>query len=178
MYILYSISHPAVPLSVFLVYTRLRMSTNTLLLGVLFILMAIALIFVIRIEIRMRKLFKGSKAITLESLMADVIARVEHLGKQGELHDKHLVIHDEQIQKLGRGVKLIRFNPFPDMGGTQSFAVAIVNEKGDGVVFSSLYSRERMSVFAKPISGGKSDIELTPEEASVVAEAIEDTTKK
>jgi hypothetical protein len=150
------------------------MSTNTLLFGVLFLLMAIALIFIVRIEIRMRKLFKGSKALTLESLMADIIARVEYLGKQGEFHNTHLANLDQQLQKLGRGVKLIRFNPFPDMGGTQSFAVAIINEKGDGVVFSSLYSRERMSVFAKPITAGKSDIELTPEEASVVADAHKD----
>ncbi len=152
------------------------MSTNTLLFGVIFLLMAICLIFIIRIEIRIRKLFKGSKALTLESLMADIIARVEYLGKQGEIHDKHLLSHDQQLQKLGRGVKLIRFNPFPDMGGTQSFAVAIINEKGDGVVFSSLYSRERMSVFAKPVIAGKSDIELTPEESSVITDAWHDAT--
>lgn len=154
------------------------MSTNTLLFGVLFILMAIALIFVIRIEIRMRKLFKGSKALTLESLMADIIARVEYLNKQGELNKAHLELHDNQIKKLGRGVKLIRFNPFPDVGGNQSFAVAIINKDGDGVVFSSLYSRERMSVFAKPITNGKSDIELTPEEMSVVIDATNDAIGK
>lgn len=152
------------------------MSTNILLFGALFLLMAIALFFIIRMEIRMRKLFKGSKALTLESLIGDIIARVEYLSKQGELHNTHLATLDQQLQKLGRGVKLVRFNPFPDMGGTQSFAVAIMNEKGDGVVFSSLYSRERMSVFAKPITNGKSDIELTPEEQDVVTGAINDAT--
>ena len=71
----------------------------------------------------------------------------------------------------------MRFNPFKDVGGTQSFAVAIVNEEGDGVVFSSLYSRDRMSVFAKPISKGTSDVELTTEESTVVEEAKNDAAR-
>ncbi len=150
------------------------MSTNTLLFGVLFILMAIALVFIVRIEIRLKKIFKGSKAHSLEGLIADIGAQVQALNDQGDMHARHLSHHDSRITKLGRGVKLIRFNPFPDVGGTQSFAVAIMNEDGNGVVFSSLYSRERMSVFAKPIVNGKSDIELTPEEQGVVIEAQKD----
>ena len=47
----------------------------------------------------------------------------------------------------------------------------MVNEDGDGVVFSSLYSRERMSVFAKPIKNGKSEYELTSEEKNVLDKA-------
>ncbi len=150
------------------------MSTNSLLFGVIFILIATAIFFIIRIEIRLRKLFKGSKADTLESLIADIIERVETLSQQGLEHADHLAKHNDRIVRLGRGVKLIRFNPFPEVGGNQSFAVAIMNEDGDGVVFSSLYSRERMSVFAKPIIKGKSDIELTKEEQSVVLEAQKD----
>ncbi len=150
------------------------MSTNTLLFGVLFLLVAIALFFIVRIEIRMKKMFKGTKVSSLEDLIKSIVERVHELGEQAIAHEKHLAHHDERIIKLGRGVKLIRFNPFPDVGGNQSFAVAIMNEEGDGVVFSSLYSRERMSVFAKPITKGKCDIELTPEEQSVVTEAQKD----
>lgn len=150
------------------------MSTNTLLFGVLFILVVIAAIFIVRIEMRLKRLFKGSKAASLEALIADLVKKIESLEKQGIIHEEHLAFHDDRITKLGRSVKLVRFNPFPEVGGNQSFAVAIMNEEGDGVVFSSLYSRERMSVFAKPISKGKSDIELTPEEQSVVSQAQED----
>lgn len=150
------------------------MSTNTLLFGVLFILLAIALIFIIRTELRFKKLFRGSKADTLEGLIGTLVEEVKRLNGATTLHASDLKSLEERLIKHGRGVKLVRFNPFPDAGSNQSFAVGVVNGEGDGVVFSSLYSRERMSVFAKPIKGGKSDIELSPEEAGVVAEAFKD----
>ena len=65
----------------------------------------------------------------------------------------------------------MRFNPFPDQGSNQSFAIGMLNEEGDGVVFSSLYSRDRMSVFAKPIKNNKSEYELSDEERKVLDRA-------
>ena len=75
------------------------------------------------------------------------------------------------MKKSVRGLETIRFNPFPDQGSNQSFAVGMLNEEGNGVVFSSLYSRERMSIFAKPVKNGKSEYELTTEEKEVLKKA-------
>jgi hypothetical protein len=147
------------------------MSTNTLLFGVLFLLTATLVFLLIRIELRLQKLFKGTRAANLETLMAEIVNRVTTLAEESKKQGSDILTLGSRLQKHGRGVKLVRFNPFPEVGGNQSFAVGIVNEEGDGVVFSSLYSRERMSVFAKPIKKGASDIELTPEEASVVKDA-------
>jgi hypothetical protein len=72
------------------------------------------------------------------------------------------------LRKSIRGLETIRFNPFPDQGSNQSFAISFQNEDGDGVVISSLYARERMSVFAKPIKKGSSTYELTDEEREVI----------
>src|SRR5262245_5340277 len=124
------------------------MSTNTILFGVLFFLVGMALFLLIRLERRLRKLFLGSKAANLETHIADIVQGVKMLSDRSEKQAADLGELAERIQKEGRGVKLVRFNPFTDVGGNHSFAVAIVNSDGDGVVFSSLYSRERMSVFA------------------------------
>ncbi|MEI8130221.1 MAG: DUF4446 family protein [bacterium] len=147
------------------------MSTNTILFGALFLLVAIALFLIVRIEIRLKKLFRGSRASSLESLLADMAKAVDIQNDRADTNEEHLKILEARLEKQGHGVKLVRFNPFTEVGGNQSFAVGIVNKEGDGVVFSSLYSRERMSVFAKPITKGVSDIELTPEEKSVVDDA-------
>ena len=147
------------------------MSTNSLLFAALFVLALVALIFAIRNHIRLNHLFKGSKASSLEGLLQDIVRHIGSLDSLSKEHSEKIVVISEKIRRQGHGVKIMRFNPFADVGGTQSFAVAIVNEEGDGVVFSSLYSRERMSVFAKPVSGGKSDVELTKEEATVITEA-------
>ncbi len=161
----------AIPYKLNLVYTRLRMDTTLVaIFGVLFLLVVIAIVLLVRIEMRLKKLFRGSKAENLEGLMRD-------LSNHAKMVDDGLIDHSNKIDALrlkldkqGRGIKLTRFNPFTDVGGNQSFAVSIINSEGDGVVFSSLYSRDRMSVFAKPIKGGTSDIELSPEEKSVVEE--------
>ncbi len=147
------------------------MSTNVLLFASLFLLVAICLVFIIRIEIRLSKFFRGSRASSLESIIADMATELDALGGRADDHSANLKMLQSRLEKHGRGVKLLRFNPYGDTGSNQSFAVGIVNKEGDGVVFSSLYSRERMSVFAKPITGGNSDIELTPEERSVVDDA-------
>ncbi len=150
------------------------MSTNTILFGVLFVLMALAIFVIVHMELRLKKLFRGKKAGDLETLLADIAKHLDTLGERTDAQDDELKKLGTRLEKHGRGIKLVRFNPFGEVGGNQSFAVAIVNEEGDGVVFSSLYSRERMSVFAKQVMQGKSDIELSPEEQSVITDAQRD----
>ena len=78
---------------------------------------------------------------------------------------------NSKLRKSIRGLETIRFNPFPDQGSNQSFAIGMLNEDGDGVVISSLYSRDRMSVFAKPVKNNKSEYELSTEEKEALAKA-------
>lgn len=73
----------------------------------------------------------------------------------------------ENIQNIG----VIRFNPFKETGGSQSFAIALTDKDQNGVVISSLYARERMSVFAKPIRQGTSEYTLTEEEQAAITQS-------
>ena len=84
---------------------------------------------------------------------------------------KNITTLNEKLRKSIRGLETVRFNPFADQGSNQSFAIGMLNEEGDGVVLSSLYSRERMSVFAKPIKNNKSEYELTAEEKEALKRA-------
>jgi hypothetical protein len=65
----------------------------------------------------------------------------------------------------------MRYKAFDASGSNQSFSIALVNEKGNGVVVSSLHSRDRMSTFAKPIENYESTYELTEEELAVLDDA-------
>lgn len=136
-----------------------------LVLVVLFgLLILLALFWLFRIEKRLKKFFLGKKARDLEEVIVLLEDRIEALEKAREEIEANLQQADRRLQTSMRGLNVVRFNPFPDQGSNQSFAIGILNEKEDGVVISSLYSRERMSVFAKPIKDGKSDYELTDEE--------------
>jgi len=70
-----------------------------------------------------------------------------------------------------RGVGVVRFNPFTAQGGNQSFAAAFLDEQGSGVVLSTLYARDRVGVYAKPVDNGSSSFELTEEEKEAISKA-------
>ena len=70
-----------------------------------------------------------------------------------------------------RRVGLHRYDAFTNVGGLQSFSLALLDDAANGVVISGLYSRQDMRVYAKPIVRGNSDITLTPEEQRAISEA-------
>jgi len=75
----------------------------------------------------------------------------------------------KHLQKTG----LIRFNPFTNTGGDQSFVLAILNGHNDGFVISSLHSRDQTRTFAKSVKAGLGQkSELSKEEKSAIEMAI------
>jgi hypothetical protein len=113
---------------------------------------------------RLKRFFAGKEAGDLEEVIAELGLNIKKSNKAKSDLEKDISVINSKLKKSIRGLQTIRFNPFPDQGSNQSFAIALLDEEGDGVVFSSLYSRERMSVFAKPIKEGKSQYDLTTEE--------------
>ncbi len=131
----------------------------------------IGTIWIIKTEKRLKRFFIGKKAKDLEDTIINLEEEIEKLKKAKENAEKNIKEINQKLKKSIRGLETIRFNPFPDQGSNQSFAIGMLNEDGDGVVLSSLYSRERMSIFAKPIKNGKSEYELTEEEKKSLEKA-------
>lgn len=128
----------------------------------------IGTIWIITTEKRLKKFFLGKKAKDLEDTIRILENNIEALKRSKNETEKEIAAINLKLKKSIRGLEAIRFNPFPDQGSNQSFAIGFLNEEGDGVVLSSLYSRERMSVFAKPIKNKKSEYELSAEEKEVL----------
>ena len=122
-------------------------------------------------EKRLKRFFLGKKAKDLEDTIITLEHDIADLKKDRESMQKEMGVMQAKLKKSIRGLETVRFNPFPDQGSNQSFAIGMLNEEGDGVVFSSLYSRDRMSVFAKPIKNSKSEYELSTEEKDVLKRA-------
>ncbi len=142
---------------------------------VFFVLAAISIscivVWIIVTEKRLKRFFLGSKAKDLEDTIMYLEKDIASLKKSKEDIEKDVAVIQAKVKKSVRGVETIRFNPFPDQGSNQSFAIGILNEEGDGVVLSSLYSRDRMSVFAKPVKNKKSEYELSIEEKEAIKKA-------
>ena len=131
----------------------------------------IGAVWVVMTEKRLKRFFLGKKAKDLEDTIEILEKNINDLKNSKDKIEKELTEINKKLKKSIRGLETIRFNPFPDQGSNQSFAMGILNEEKDGVVISSLYSRERMSIFAKPIKNGKSEYELTDEEKEALKKA-------
>lgn len=109
----------------------------------------------------------------------DLPKTLAHLKKQADEQDRfrnemtsYLKLVEQRVTRSTQGVGLVRFNPFKDSGnGGQSFAVAFIDEKGNGLIISSLYVRDRVSVYAKSLQSFKSTFELTAEEKEAIQKA-------
>ena len=119
------------------------------------------------------KLIKGSSGTTLSSILDDLLKKMQTSQKDidslklrcGTI-EKDGLLH---IQKIG----LLRFNPFKDTGGDQSFILAFVDGNNTGVVISGLYSRSGTRWYAKRVVDGKgTEHELSDEEKKALKEAI------
>lgn len=146
------------------------MSTS-ILIYIIGAVIAIVILWIVMIEYRLKKFFTGTNARNLEEVMNILGKDISEIKKVQKETKEHLVIIDKRLNKSIRNIKTIRFNPFVDAGSNQSFAISFLNDEGDGVVMSSLYARDRMSIFAKPINNGKSDFELSGEEKDVLEKA-------
>ena len=93
---------------------------------------------------------------------------LEERLKEGFLRIKDLEdISQRSIQKTG----IVRFNPFNEIGGNQSFVIALLDDKDNGFVISSLFVKEGNRVYAKAIRNGQSDHLLSGEEKEAIARA-------
>jgi len=80
----------------------------------------------------------------------------------------------ENISKITfRKIGVVRFNPFNDLGGNQSFAVALLDGQNNGFVISSLFTQEGNRVYAKSVVNGKSGYVLSNEEKEAITRAIQ-----
>jgi hypothetical protein len=134
------------------------------------ILIALAF-WIMRLERRINKLLYGKDAKSLEDTIINIREGIERLRAANGETAQYLSMIEKRLRKSIRGVETIRFNPFKESGSNQSFATAFLNEEGDGVVLSSLYSRERVSVYAKPIKRFISQYELSEEEKEALQTA-------
>jgi hypothetical protein len=141
--------------------------------GVILVVL-ILLAWIIRLEIKLRKLL-GSKCENLDDTISLLKKDVHGLKKYADKSSENFEIIDKKLDKTVSGVETIRFNPFKGTGsgGNQSFATAFLNKEGNGVIVSSLYSRDRIGIFSKPVKNMVSEYELTEEEKIALQKAKE-----
>jgi len=109
---------------------------------------------------RLRRLFGEGEGLGLDELLDRQFRRLDTVAERVEALNR--------LQKVG----VVRFNPFADTGGDQSFAVALLDAEGNGVVLSSLHGRADTRIFAKSVQAGRSKHALSDEEQDAIRKAL------
>ncbi len=130
-------------------------------------------IWIIYLEKRIKKLLMGKDGRSLEDSITSMKIALNDYTQFKKESIEYLKNIEARLKRSLQATETVRFNPWKGTGsgGNQSFATAFVNEKGDGVVISSLYSRERVSVFSKPLKKFHSEFEMSEEERVAVSQA-------
>lgn len=151
-------------------------SIELLIIIALAVLCLILLGFVIHAHKRITRMLRGNNTMTIEDSIIELAKELDNLTEFKDRAEEYHKLVEQRLRKSVQSIETKRFNPFKGTGagGNQSFASAFINENGDGLILSSLYSSDRMSVFAKPVQGFASSFELTEEEAA----ALEDAQKR
>jgi uncharacterized protein DUF4446 len=145
-------------------------------LGVGFVLLVVWVALLQRSEAtlrrRLRRVLPDGGSASLDQVLAEQADKIAELARRldalNKLHHELEEITNRTIQKVG----VVRYNPFSDAGGDQSFAIALLDSLGNGIVVSSLHSRTDTRVFAKPVQSGRSKYPLSEEEQDAIRKAL------
>lgn len=131
----------------------------------------ILLFYVVYLHTKINRFTRGENGASLETLIKRCVDSVAEIEKRNEVIAEHALSLDSRVSQSIRNAQTIRYKAFEANGSNQSFSIALLNEKGNGVVLSTLHARDRISTFAKPIEKYLSTHDLTEEEQSVIEES-------
>ena len=118
----------------------------------------------------MKKIGNGKN---IEEDLENYMYRVERVERQNAEIISYCKNLDDEVAKCIQKVGMVRYSAFKDTGSDLSFAVAMLDENNDGVVFNGIYSREMSNIYAKPVKNGVSEYTLSEEEKEAIRRAIE-----
>lgn len=148
------------------------MNIVSILIVILGVWIAVITVLFVRLSVHYNTLTRGVTTKTMQEVLSVLLKKQEtnahdiktlssvlsNVEADGKLH----------LQRIG----IVRFNPFSDTGGSQSFTIAILDGKDNGIIMTSLYARTGNRWYIKHIKAGTcADVELSKEEQSAIKKA-------
>ncbi len=139
------------------------------------VLSALALVGLVLQGLALRRRLAAGADAGAEARSTTLLTGLRRLAQQNsdrlaELEQSVDGLRTAMAGRVGR-VGVVRFNPFQETGGDQSFSIALLDDHGNGVVITSLYTRDGTRIYAKPLEQGRSSYPLMDEEEEAIARA-------
>ena len=148
----------------------------TIALSVVSIILAVILIIVLcklkTLKRRVDSLTRGKDTESLEDIIVSYLERVESLEEGEEITRAALNAIKENLKITYQKTGLVKYDAFREMSGALSYSLALLDKENNGILISSMYSREGCYTYAKEIIKGESKINLSEEEAEALKQAV------
>jgi hypothetical protein len=142
----------------------------------------VALLTAIVLMVMLRRL-RADQRVVLGDRREDLVAHAASLSDQfAALHayveDVAERLHDRMgtaEQRLDGAVaysSLVRYDAYGEMSGRQSVSIALLDSHRSGIVLSSIHHRDQARLYAKQVTSGRGELELSPEEEEAVTAAL------
>jgi hypothetical protein len=144
-------------------------------LGLVVVLAIVVTVLALRLRLvrRTQRRVFGRGEQDLVSLLEQHGAQIRELWEaDGRTQSALAALAERQRDAVSR-VAVLRYDAFDDMGGALSFSAALLDDRGNGMVVSAINGRSETRSYAKMITSGTSEVDLTGEEAEAVEAAIE-----
>ena len=155
----------------------LRTDSCLILLATMIIILFVGFIILLVNNVKMNNKYKNfmkklGNGKNIEEDLENIMYKVDRVEKQNAEIMNFCKGLDEDLSKCIQKVGIVRYSAFKDTGSDLSFAVAVLDENNDGVVFNGIYSREMSNIYAKPVEKGNSKYTLSNEELQAIDRAI------
>lgn len=135
-------------------------------------LAALSTVWLVLLELRLRRLFRGRRAKDLEDVLKSIQKELANAADKETETERTLENIEKRLKRTVQNVGLVRFNPYSGAGGNQSFALAVLDQQKNGFVITNLYNRESSRIYAKPVVGAESEHQMSEEEKQAIAKAL------
>ena len=137
----------------------------------LFIMVIVLFKAVGRVEIKYKRLMKGTSNKNLEEILLERLDSVDEAKEVSEKALKECEKLEIKLKDCIQKVAIMRYKAFENVGSDLSFSIAMLDDNNDGIILTGIYGRQESTTYAKPIDKGISRYDLSEEELYVLNEA-------
>lgn len=146
-----------------------------ILIGVNFLLLLLLFLMNLSNKTKIKKLkskyykfMNGLSGVNIEAVLDDCLEKVNDVMEKNKEIEFQINTLERNMYYCVQKVGIVRYNAFDNVGSDLSFSIALLDNNDDGLVISSLYSRDSSSTYAKPVLGSKSKYALSAEEIKAI----------
>ena len=136
------------------------------------ILLIITLCKLKKLKRRVDALTRGKDAETMEDSILKFFERIESLEDAESKMHRDIREIKENLKITYQKSALVKYDAFREMSGALSYSLALLDKQNNGVIISSMYSREGCYTYAKDVLNGECKINLSDEEAEALKQAV------